>query len=116
MGELPLVPERISGSVMGTYERWDRLRAEGEFHQAVVPPLIAIIVALTLRGVLSWPFWLLLLVLPLVILFQGVGKMHAAEAQLMQTIEANVTQIASLERLSTTDLHWKPSGPFGLWI
>jgi hypothetical protein len=38
LGELSLVPERLVGDRPATYERWDRLRAESEFRQAVVPP------------------------------------------------------------------------------
>jgi hypothetical protein len=107
--ELKLVPERIVGDKPATYERWDRLRAEGEFRQGVVPPLLAIIAILAIRGVDTWPFALLLVLLPLLILFQGIGKDNAAEAQLMQTIEANVIQIDPVERLATSKLYWRVS-------
>jgi hypothetical protein len=104
--ELKLVPERIVSDKPATYERWDRLSAEGEFRQAIVPPLIAIIAVLMIRGMLDWPSAVALAVIPLVILYQGIGKEYAAQAQLMQTIEANVIQIAPLERLTTDDLYW----------
>ena len=105
--ELKLVPERIVGDKPATYERWDRLTAEAEFRQAIVPPLFAIVVALMARGVPGWPLWLLAAIIPLVIYYQGVLKENAAEAQLIQTVEANVVQLTALERLSTADLHWR---------
>jgi hypothetical protein len=105
--ELKLVPERIVGDKPATYERWDRLMAEAEFRQAIVPPLFAIVAALMARGVLGWPLWLLAAIIPLVIYYQGVLKENAAEAQLIQTVEANVVQLTALERLSTADLHWR---------
>jgi hypothetical protein len=105
--ELELVPERIVGDKPATYERWDRLMAEAEFRQAIVPPLFAIVAALMARGVLGWPLWLLAAIIPFVIYYQGVRKENAAEAQLIQTVEANVVQLTTLERLSTADLHWR---------
>jgi hypothetical protein len=106
LDELKLVPERIVGDKPATYERWDRLSAEGEFRQGVVPPLIAIIAVLMVRGVLDWLSGLLAAVLPLAILYQGIGKEYAAQAQLMQTIEADVIQIDLLERLTAHNLYW----------
>jgi hypothetical protein len=106
LDELKLVPERIVGDKPATYERWDRLSAEGEFRQGIVPPLIAIIAVLMVRGVLNWPSGLLAAVLPLAILYQGIGKEYAAQAQLMQTIEADVIQIDLLERLTAHNLYW----------
>ena len=106
LDELTLVPERIVGDKPATYERWDRLSAEGDFRQGIVPPLIAIIAVLMVRGVLNWPSGLLAAVLPLAILYQGIGKEYAAQAQLMQTIEADVIQIDLLERLTAHNLYW----------
>jgi hypothetical protein len=105
--ELRLVPERIVGDKPATYERWDRLMAEAEFRLAIVPPLFTIVAALMARGVLGWPLWLLAAIIPAVIYYQGILKENAAEAQLIQTVEANVVQLAALERLSTHDLHWR---------
>jgi hypothetical protein len=107
--ELHLIPERMVGD-KPIYERWDRLRAEGEFRQAVVPPIVATIAVLVARGVFSWPYGLVLGVVPLVIQIQGIGKEHAAQAQLLQTLEADVIQADSIERLRTGDLHWRPTG------
>jgi hypothetical protein len=36
--ELKVIPERLVSDKPQTYERWDRLSAEGEFRQAIVPP------------------------------------------------------------------------------
>jgi hypothetical protein len=105
--ELDLVPERIVGDKPATYERWDRLIAEAEFRQGTLLPLSAIIAALWARGVLGWPLWLLATSIPLVIYYQGVLKANAAEAQLIQTIEANVVQLTALEKLTTADLRWR---------
>jgi hypothetical protein len=105
--ELKLVPERIVGDKPATYERWDRLMAEAEFRLAIAVPLFAIVAALMARRVLGWPFWLLATIIPLVIYYQGVLKENAAEAQLIQTVEANIVQLTALERLSTADLHWR---------
>ena len=105
--ELRLVPERIVGDKPATYERWDRLIAEAEFRQGVVPPLLVIIAALMARGVLGWPLWLLAAFIPFVIYYQGVLKENAAEAQLIQTVEANVVQLTALEKLTTADLRWR---------
>jgi hypothetical protein len=105
--ELELVPERIVSEKPATYERWDRLVAEAEFRTAIVPPLFAIVAVLAGRGVLGWPLWLLAAIVPSVIYYQGVLKENAAEAQLIQTVEANVVQLTALERLSTADLHWR---------
>jgi hypothetical protein len=104
--ELSLVPERIVNDKHATYERWDRLNAEGEFRQAIAPPLIGILVVLTLRGVLVRPVWLILAIAPLILLLQGIRKATEAKAQLMQIVEAEVVQIAPVERLNTADLHW----------
>jgi hypothetical protein len=104
--ELKLVPERIVGDKPATYERWDRLSAEGEFRQAVVPPLVAIIASLFSRGVLHWPSGLLLILPPLVILLQGIGKENEAQGQLIQTLEAGVVTAPVIDRLTTTELHW----------
>jgi hypothetical protein len=105
--DLELVPEQIVGDKPATYERWDRLIAEAEFRQAVVPPLFAILAALMARAVLGWPLWVLAAAIPLVIYYQGVLKGNAAEAQLIQTVEANVVQLPALERLSPADLRWR---------
>lgn len=105
--ELKLVPEQLVGDKPATYERWDRLDAEGEFRQAIVPPLIAITGALLSRGVLTGPIGLLLLVPPIAIFIQGVLKKHEADSQLIQTLEAGVIPSTSLDRLATTtNLHW----------
>jgi hypothetical protein len=104
--ELGLTPERLVGDKPATYEQWDRLRAESEFRQAVVPPLLAIIAALFSRGVLSWPFGLFFVVPPLVILAQGIGKENKADSQLIQALEAGIIPAAPIERLTTTDLYW----------
>ena len=106
LNELKLVPERIVGDKPATYERWDRLSAEAEFRQAVVPPLIAVLAALVSRGVIDWSSATLLLVPPLVILFQGIRKENAAQAQLIQILEAEVIKVAPIERLETNDLYF----------
>jgi hypothetical protein len=106
LDELTLVPERLVSDRPATYERWDRLRAESEFRQAVVPPLFAIIVALVVRGVLSWPFVLLFIVPPVLILIQGIGKDREADSQLLQVLEADVISTAAIDRLMTRDLYW----------
>jgi uncharacterized membrane protein YvlD (DUF360 family) len=106
LGELFLVPERLVGDRPATYERWDRLRAESEFRQAVVPPVIAIIGVLVVEGVLSWPLVLLLLVPPITILVQGMRKEKEADGQLIQALEADVISIAAIDRLGTRDLYW----------
>jgi len=110
-GELMLAPERLVGDKPFMYEQWDRLRAESEFRQAVVPPLFAIIAALFSRGVLSWPLALFFIVPPLVILAQGIRKENAADGQLIQALEAGVIPAAPIERLTTTDLYWFSSAP-----
>jgi hypothetical protein len=104
--ELALVPERLVGDKPATYERWDRLRAESEFRQAITLPLYAIVYALVVRGVLSWPSVLLFIVPPTVILMQGIGKENEADRQLIQVLEANVTTTASMDRLMTRDLYF----------
>jgi hypothetical protein len=104
--ELTLVPERLVGDRPATYERWDRLRAESEFRQAVVPPLLAIIGVLLVRGVLSWPSMLLFVVPPVLILIQGTSKDDEADGQLMQALEANVISTPAIDRLATRDLYW----------
>jgi hypothetical protein len=109
--ELQLTPERLVGDKPVMYEQWDRLRAESEFRQAIVPPLFAIIAALFSRGVLSSPLGLIFLVPPLVILAQGIRKENAADSQLIQALEAGVIPAASIERLTTTDLYWFSSAP-----
>jgi hypothetical protein len=83
LGELDLIPEQLVEDRPTTFGRWDRLRGEGQFREAVVPPLLAIIAALVMRGALSWLFGLLLVVPVLVILFQGIGREHEADAQLI---------------------------------
>jgi hypothetical protein len=104
--ELTLVPERLVGDRPATYERWDRLRSESEFRQAVVPPLLAIIAVLLAKGLLSWPLVLLSMVPPLVILVQGIRKDKEADGQLIQALEADVISIAAVDRLMTRDLYW----------
>jgi hypothetical protein len=104
--ELGLTPERLVGDEPAMYEQWDRLRAESEFRQAIVPPLFAIIAALFSREVLTWPFGLFSIVPPLVILVQGIGKENKADSQLIQALEAGVIPAAPIERLTTTDLYW----------
>jgi hypothetical protein len=106
LDELTLVPERLVGDRPATYERWDRLRAESEFRQAVVPPLLAITAALFARGLLSWPSVLLFVVPPVLILIQGMSKANDADGQLMQVLEANVISAAAIDRLVTRDLYW----------
>jgi hypothetical protein len=106
LGELELVPERLVGDSPPRYERWDRLRGEAEFRQAVVPPLGAIIWALLARGVFNWPFALLLMVPPLLILLQGINKEKEAYSQLIQAFEADVIRADVTDRLTTTQLHW----------
>jgi len=105
-GELMLAPERLVGDKPAMYEQWDRLRAESEFRQAVVPPLFAIIATLFSRGVLSRPLGLFFIVPPLVILAQGIRKENAADGQLIQALEAGVIPATPIERLTTTDLYW----------
>ena len=109
LDELKLVPERIVGEKPETYERWDRLRAEGEFREAIVPPIIAIIVALAAHRTVTWPYALFLLAIPVTIYMQGRSKDRTAQAQLMQVLEADVVTAASIQRLATTDLHWRRS-------
>jgi hypothetical protein len=109
LNELNLVPERIIGDNPATYERWDRLSAEAEFRQAIVPPLFALMAVLVVRGTLSLWFGLLLAALPLIMLTQGIDKEHAAKAQLLQTLEADIVQVVPLQRLTTTDLHRHPA-------
>jgi hypothetical protein len=106
LDELTLVPERLVGDRPATYERWDRLRAEGEFRQAVVPPLLAMIGVLLVRGVLGWPLVLLSIVPPLLILIQGMSKEKQADSQLLQVLEANVISTVAIDRLMTRDLYW----------
>lgn len=106
VSELQLVPERLVGDKPATYERWDRLNAEGEFREAVVPPLVAIIIVLFSRGALTWPSGLLLLIPAVVILIQGMIRLAEANGQLIQTLEADVISSTSLKRLATMDLYW----------
>jgi hypothetical protein len=106
LDELTLVPERLVGDRQATYERWDRLRTESEFRQAIVPPLFAIVGALLTRGVLGWPMVLIFLVPPLLILRQGTNKEKEADGQLLQALEADVISVAAIDRLATRDLYW----------
>lgn len=106
LDELTLVPEWLVGDRSGTYERWDRLRAESEFRQAVVPPLLAILGALLVRGVLVWPFVLIFMVPPILIFIQGISKEKEANGQLLQTLEADVISTPAIDRLMTKDLYW----------
>lgn len=106
LDELTLVPERLVGDRPATYERWDRLRAESEFRQAVVPPFFAIIGTLLIRGVLSWPLALLSMLPPIVIFIQGIRKEKQADGQLIQALEADVISVAAVDRLMTRDLYW----------
>ena len=107
LDELHRTPERLIIRNPNTYERWDRLNSEAEFRQAIVPPLIAIIAVIALRGAISLPASLVLSAGPLAILIQGIRKEYASQAQLIQAIEAGVIDAATVTRLSTTDLYWR---------
>jgi hypothetical protein len=104
--DLKLVPERIVDDRQARYERWDRLNAEGEFRQALVPPLAAGILVLMERSVSDWRWALASTVPILALLVQGTNKINAAEAQLMQTVEAGAVEIAPVDKLADADLHW----------
>jgi hypothetical protein len=106
VSELQLAPERLVGEKPATYDRWDRLKGEGEFREAIVPPLVAILIALFSRGVLTWPSGLLLLIPAVVILIQGMIKLNQADGQLIQTLEAEVIPSTSLARLEKMDPYW----------
>jgi hypothetical protein len=104
--ELTLVPQRLVSDRPATYERWDRLRAEGEFRLAVVAPLYAIVAALVARGVLSMLYVLVLLLPPAILLVQGVSKEDEAEGQLIQVLQAGITSTDAMDRLMTRDLYF----------
>jgi hypothetical protein len=104
--ELKVVPARIVIDNAVTYERWDRLNAEAEFREALVPPLLAIIFALAARGAMSWFVAIVLVAVPLIILFQGAAKENEARIQLIEAIDADAIKVAALEWQAIPDSHW----------
>jgi hypothetical protein len=101
--ELKVMPARIVIDNPATFEQWDRLNGEAEFRDAVVPPLVAIIVALGIRDAFDSSLAIVLGLVPIAVFLQGVAKENEAQIQLIEAIEADAIKTTALEsRLMTS--------------
>jgi hypothetical protein len=93
--ELDLPSTLLVGDQPEVYAEADRQRAEAEFRLAVVLPLSALTVVMTVTG--GW-WWVFLAVAPFALLLSGEAKRHEARLFVMNSIQSGKTPSPSVRR------------------
>lgn len=94
--ELNLTATRLIGDQPELFAQVDRLRAESEFRIAITPPLIALVIVLTLR--LS-PFWLLAAPALMSLYTSGMRRRIQGGDLVADTVLAGKVEAPTLEKL-----------------
>lgn len=96
LGDLQLVETRLIGELSELYSAADRLRAEAEFREAVIPPLAALVALVAFE---TSPTGVVALV-PLVLLYwQGVRRRQARNDLLADALLLGRVEAPTIERL-----------------
>lgn len=99
IADLRLSKLRLLEKVPAVFEEIDRIESESEMRLAVVPPLLALIVVLTVRSSIVWLAGLALVAL---LFHQGVRCRQERGDQIMDAISVGTIEPPELERLTRT--------------
>jgi hypothetical protein len=104
VSELDLVATRLIGEQDELYSAVDRLRAEAQFRLAIIPPLLIVIIVLT---VISTYFWLIGLSLLLLYFVQAVQREREAADLLVDAMFIDRVDSPTLERIQRAAKEFK---------
>jgi hypothetical protein len=104
--EFDLIALRLVGREPDLFSQYDRLRSEGEFRVAIVPPLAALITVIAFQTSMLWLGCLLVLLLFLV---QGTSSYHRGAALLVDALVIGRVKAPSIEVIEGYATGWPES-------
>jgi hypothetical protein len=101
LSNLSAVGTQLQAKNRDLWDSYDRLTSEAQFRFGITPPLIVILAILAVQGT---PWWLLLLIVPVTLLFQGYRQYLSAMETLVQAIVLKTVEPPILLRLREIEM------------